>query len=280
MYKPCDKIEAVSLAAFAHGKIVDRVAIFCRKAFSLENFSHLIRRVSPQPHWPRLRQRGPLLIAVRPLALWEKKREGAGMMKRLMTCVAALLVLLCGCGRNAGTVEVVQVETATEGDYTYTYTVDNGGATLIGPNKKYTLRDGSVYQMEYVPAVSPGPSGTFVIPSIVAGHEVTGIGDGAFCAYGDLTHVTIPSSIKTIGECAFSSCTNLTSVTISHGVTSIEGAAFYKCRGLTNVTIPSSVTSIQGAAFLGCDSLLSVTVPKGTTIRVNTFPEGCEIIRE
>lgn len=78
-------------------------------------------------------------------------------------------------------------------------------------------------------------SGDVVIPEIVNyngfTYLVTSIGDNAFnCSHGgDVTSVTIPSSVTSIGDGAFSECSSLTSVAIPNSVTSIEEGAFWRC---------------------------------------------------
>ena len=57
-----------------------------------------------------------------------------------------------------------------------------------------------------------GPGGTLVIPDLLGGMQVTGIGYAAFNGITSLTSVTIPNSVTDIGGQAFSGCTGLTSV--------------------------------------------------------------------
>lgn len=153
---------------------------------------------------------------------------------------------------------------ATEG--IYTFEAANGGATITGC-------DSSV-------------RGEIVIPSILGGYPVTGIGAGAFRNCFRLTSVIIPDSVVSLGDRAFKSCSILNSVTLGSGlseigayaffgcgrltslilpdsVTSIGDFAFYKCGGLTCVTIPDGVLSIGVFAFYGCDSLISIEVGEG-----------------
>ena len=58
---------------------------------------------------------------------------------------------------------------------------------------------------------------------------LTSIDNFAFAYCGNLSSITIPSSVISIGRGAFSGCFNLTSVTIPSSVTSIGKHAFYGC---------------------------------------------------
>lgn len=75
--------------------------------------------------------------------------------------------------------------------------------------------------------------------------------------------VEIPSGVTRIGRLAFSDCGELTSVTISSSVTLIEASAFHVC-GLKDVYFkgvnPPSVTT---DSFQGCDPDLVLHAPKG-----------------
>ena len=91
--------------------------------------------------------------------------------------------------------------------------------------------------------------GDVVIPSMIGGLPVTGIGNRK-------------DGCNTVG--AFASCRGLTSVTIPNSVTSLGDRAFLGCSGLTSVTIPNSVTSIGEEAFDECDNL-TIRTSRGST---------------
>ena len=115
----------------------------------------------------------------------------------------------------AATMAVIGAWAAREtvGGYTWTYYI-NGGTTVIIGGKMGT-------------AITPDPSESVTVPSVLGGKPVTSLGDWAFCGCSGLTSVTIPNSVTSIGR-----------------------EAFYGCSGLTNVTIPSSVTNIGSMAFV------------------------------
>lgn len=139
---------------------------------------------------------------------------------------------------------------------------------------------------------------TAVIPSVIDGKEVRGIGINAFKDCKKLRLVILPNTVTTIEESAFEGCEMLSMVVIHYGVTEIGFGAFMGCISLSNITLPDSVRKIEGYAFWGdkrlqritlgksvssigertfwsCDSLSSIFIPKSVSmIRKNAF-ENC-----
>ena len=96
-------------------------------------------------------------------------------------------------------------------------------------------------------------------------YKITALGDQCFYGCGDLTSITIPSSVTSLGDGCFSNCSGLTSITIPSSVTSLGNSCFYDCSALTSVTIPSSVTSLGDECFKYCSGLTSITIPSSVT---------------
>lgn len=127
--------------------------------------------------------------------------------------------------------------------------------------------------------------------------------------WGDITSITIPSSITNINPEAFKFCDSLTSIAVDKGntkyhskgkclietetktliigcknsiipddgsVTTITGYAFYGRSNMTTLTIPDKITSIGGAAFANCNSLTNITF-KGTKEQWNAVEKGATI---
>lgn len=90
-----------------------------------------------------------------------------------------------------------------------------------------------------------------VIPEVIDGYTITGIGNYAFTDVNGLTKVTLPSTLKVIGKHAFS-YTGLQEIEIPDGVFNIGPNAFRECYSLTKATIPASVTNITSSAFRDC----------------------------
>jgi len=99
-----------------------------------------------------------------------------------------------------------------------------------------------------------------VIPAVIGGKNITGIGKEAFLR-ADLTRVTIPEGITWIGQNAFSG-NKLTAITIPNSVMYIGESAFANNR-LTSVTIPGSVKEISEGTFSGNTALAKIVISEG-----------------
>jgi len=100
------------------------------------------------------------------------------------------------------------------------------------------------------------------IPSTYKGKPVTRIGNFAFNSCSSITHVTLPTSIKTIGEYAFAVCSKLTDISIPDNVISIGESAFYNS-GLEHVYFSpeSKLQSFGSGVFFYCNNLRSIELP-------------------
>jgi len=106
-----------------------------------------------------------------------------------------------------------------------------------------------------------------IIPEMLDGQVVTGIGEKAFhdnC----LISVTLPAGLTSIGDFAFA-VNNLTSVTLPAGVTSI-GESAYRANLLIRVDLPAGLTSIGEDAFSMNSDLASFVLPKVSTVGNST----------
>ena len=135
-------------------------------------------------------------------------------------------------------------------------------------------------------------------------YKVVAIGNQAFWgnnAYGGLTSISIPNTIKTIGSEAFG-LTRLKTVTIPESVTSVGECAFYNCSALTtvyfnainclkmgrfnynafkdcdkltNVYFGANVNIIPDYGFVDCSGLTSITIPNSVTTIGQWAFDGC-----
>ena len=187
---------------------------------------------------------------------------------------------------------------------------DSFNVTANGVNWACTVIDGTT-NVKIKPTSRSSISGAVTIPGNVQNganyYTVTEIDSNAFDSFndgwkggnynGNLTSITVPSSVTKIGLGAFYDCSNLATYSGGDGVTVIEGDAFQLCRSLTSFTIPSGVTEIQPYtfqqsgltsiaipanvtiidqyAFGKCGSLASVSIPASVTEIINNPFSGC-----
>lgn len=132
-----------------------------------------------------------------------------------------------------------------------TWTYNNGTLTISGTGDVDDYNNSS----------APWYDHRYDTTKIVVSNGVTGIGEGAFRYFTELTSVSLPGSLKSIGAYAFRGCSSLKSVVIPDSVTSIGEGAFYRCTALTTATVSNSVSRISYGTFMSCENLISVTIP-------------------
>ena len=93
---------------------------------------------------------------------------------------------------------------------------------------------------------------------------ITYIGRCAFDSCGNLSDVTLPTSLRIIGPWAFNDCTALRSIQLPEGLTTIKEDAF-KAAGLVSITFPSTLRELRNGAFMNCEKLQSLRLPEGLT---------------
>lgn len=140
---------------------------------------------------------------------------------------------------------------------------------------------------------------SIIVPNIIDGKEIIGIGNGAFGHCPNLTSIEISSGVEKIGDFALIACYNLISVSIPDSVTEVGTGVLYGCSKLERidlgtvclaiwnyfqreenpvfrVSVPSSLktivitggTSIPVGFFNYCYSATSISIPD-TTITIN-----------
>src|ERR1039457_7193507 len=83
-----------------------------------------------------------------------------------------------------------------EGQFNYTTNADGCSITITGYS---------------------GAGGAVIIPAVINGRPVTGLGADAFYLCTKVTSITIPGSVRSMGDYAFYECTGLTNVIIANG---------------------------------------------------------------
>ena len=112
-----------------------------------------------------------------------------------------------------------------------------------------------------------------VIPQVIDGYQVIGIGNSAFYDCSELKSILIPKGITRLGYNAFFFCRNLTNVIIPDGVTYIGNGAFSSCNKLITITLPETLTDIGDSVFAHSFELTSIYYG-GTVAQWETLTEG------
>ena len=110
------------------------------------------------------------------------------------------------------------------------------------------------------------------IRNLTATHE-SSIGNAP---EANVTHVVLPSTIKSIGVGAFVNYASLISINIPDGITEIENTTFLGCESLISLTLPKSVTFIGDRAFANCTNLKDLQIPEGVTYIGDSAFAGCK----
>jgi len=100
------------------------------------------------------------------------------------------------------------------------------------PNPAEPVPEGLQYQKTFKGVMITGYTGnatTLVIPPVIEGKEVIGIGQRAFYENKILQHIDFPENLKTIDENAFYGCTALHNVSLPEKLESIGNYAFNYC---------------------------------------------------
>ena len=142
-----------------------------------------------------------------------------------------------------------------DGDYSY-----RGSVTI--PNTAYDSYTGKTYNVTAIAnnAFDESPR------MMINGSEAPSLRN-----QGDLTSVTMGSSVTTIGKDAFKNCTGLTSVTLGSGVSSIGATAFYGCTALATLTCQRSTPATIQSTTFDNSHYSTVTLKVPSTSAVNSY---------
>ena len=137
-------------------------------------------------------------------------------------------------GSDTDTESDTDTSVKVEEDENFEYIVNDDNTATITKNKQVNETD-------------------IFVPSVIRGHEVSGIGEGAFASDEPNT-----SQIK--------------SVRIVDGLTHIDNNAFKNCTSLESIKLPSTLKTIGDDAFSNVTSMQEVVLPEGLkTIGNNNF---------
>ena len=113
-----------------------------------------------------------------------------------------------------------------------------------------------------------GNQSNVIIPNVINGERVLGIGDGINSIFGtespSVTQITISKGIVSINANAFSSSKtqNTNAITLNEGLMQIGANAFTGISGIHKVVIPSTVSVVGDNIFSGCNNLNELTLSK------------------
>ncbi len=124
-----------------------------------------------------------------------------------------------------------------------------------------------------------GETENLVIPDIIDGKTVTGIGYQAFIGNTRLKSVVLPDTVRMIDASAFEYCTSLASISIPKQLEKIGNCAFHHCESLQSVTIPDTVTSLGEWVFSQCYELTFAKLPEGCTELKSYLFNACYSLR-
>ena len=142
-----------------------------------------------------------------------------------------------------------------------------------------------------------------IIPSVINGKTVEGLGDEAFSSiveshakkivfpetihyigdsaleYISTVEFTLRGTVSHVGEKAFYKTTKLNSVKLGVGIERIPFEAFAMCTSLRTIDIPEGTTLIEENAFEGCSAMVTVVLPASLAEIENGAFESCSKIK-
>ncbi len=183
-------------------------------------------------------------------------------MKRFFVILLTFSLLMSVCAPTALAADTVAEGTCGE---KLTWRLDGDGILTIS----------GTGATEDFSAAAPWAAYKAQIKSAVVGEGVTRLGNYAFSGCGNLTNVSLPSSLTELGDETFRACHSLSRITIPNGVTRLGDRAFFACSGLTEVRLSAKLERIGGYAFESCTALRQIELPQGMTELAAGAFKGC-----
>ena len=217
--------------------------------------------------------------------LEEKSMTPDKKQRRFIFCL--LLTLMLCLAVTAASAAGTEEEIASPDALSFSVT---GDVRRVGDYLYRVLEDGTAEIVEYL-----SDQMITEIPSMLAGHPVSAVGDYAFandgeiCTYTDdypdylrkcIQTIQIPEGVVRIGEYAFSGCFNLKQIVLPNSLRSIGKGAFTRCKQLMNVALPEQLEELGDYAFEDCYTLVSINIPKALeNIGANPFANCWNLYR-
>ena len=131
-------------------------------------------------------------------------------------------------------------------DAGYVLDIEKGLLTISGTGITYTYPD--TYDSRYTHLYNFWDVDMCrLVKKAVVEEGITGLGNGLFWGFTELTEVVLPESLGAIGVDAFRGCTSLSKVTLPSKLLYIRQNAFDSCTSLKEIIIPDSVKEIDNA---------------------------------
>ena len=156
-----------------------------------------------------------------------------------------------------------------------------GDAGAVEPEAQYTFVPDQTGEGVIVTAVHGelAARNEIVVPEMLGGKPVTGIGERAFANSPNLAYLTLPSTVKTFGAGAFENCAYLISTALPEGVETLPESIYAGCGRLAYPGLPASLREIGANAFADCTRLREVTFPAALTVLDRDAFAGCALTK-
>ena len=99
-----------------------------------------------------------------------------------------------------------------------------------------------------------------IIPEIIGGVEIRGVGKNAFDGCTALTELILPDTITKIQSYGISNCDAIKTLRLPEGLTALESYAINGCDMVKSLELPESMTSIANSAIYRCSALKELTI--------------------
>lgn len=195
------------------------------------------------------------------------------MKKKLVLMMSTMLICACvlaGCGQSAGsesnnTGSTGNVESEVVAEFSEEV-VSEMVELKENDASDFTYKEveGQIIITDY-----NGKTSDVVIPAIIDGKEVVGIGSSAFLNDANVISVICPNTLKEIQENAFLNATNLTNIEFNDGLEIIGKDAFNNS-SLQKVIMPDSIVCVGDSAFASGD-VTEIKISEAIT----ELPMGC-----
>ena len=106
-----------------------------------------------------------------------------------------------------------------------------------------------------------GGSSNILVPGVIEGKKVIGIGQEAFMRRQSVVTVKIQKDIEYLGDRAFKNCINLEAVTLPPTLKTVGTECFRNCGLLSEVNLNEGLLEIKEKAFLNCPSIKRILIP-------------------